>query len=97
MSPRPRSSILRAEKHRTPPQHETPRKTSTIGWRLMFVPYGADQVKVLDTHLLPTAEDGQRLAATYNALEWETHLALGADALIALGRRGAFVLEPVTR
>jgi len=46
---------------------------------------------------LPNAVEAQRIAESYNKLDWETHVALGSDRMIALGRKGAFILEPVTR
>lgn len=71
-------------------------RTSTQRWMLSFVPEGAETPKVLHRHL-DTAEAGCKLADTFNRLEWQEHVGLGRDGLIALGRTGSFILEPVAR
>jgi len=59
------------------------------------VPLGTDRRTVLH-HDLATGEAGQRLADTYNGLQWQEHRALGAEALVATGRLGTFILQPGT-
>ena len=86
----------REEEPDPPPLSDTPVRTSTSGWRLTFVPFGADFHQTLAARL-KTADEGVQLAAMYNSLEWETHQGLGTDAMVAVGRKGSFVLKPVLR
>ena len=72
------------------------RRGSISHWRLTFVPFGSTPTKILDARLA-TAQDGERMADLYNRLDWQEHVGLGADALIAVPRAGAFILEPVAR
>ena len=59
------------------------------------MPIGGAEPTLLDR--LPTADAGQKLAEVHNRLDWMTHDALGSEALIAMGRKGSFILEPVSR
>jgi len=78
-----------------PPNRIAPPPRPSKAWTLWFVPAGNREPQELDR--VPTAADGQKLAETYNRLDWMAHQSLGADALIASGRRGTFILEPITR
>lgn len=69
--------------------------TTVRRWSLWFVPIGREEPTLLDR--LPTADAGQKLAEAHNRLDWMTHDALGSEALIAMGRKGSFILEPITR
>lgn len=62
----------------------------------MFIPLGTEQPTTLQG-ALKTADDGVHVAETYNKLEWEVHQGLGADSMIAVGRKGSFILAPVMR
>ena len=85
-----------ARRTRGPALRSSPGVRSSTTWRLTFVPRGSETPKRLDSGL-PTAEVGMKIAEAFNQLDWEPHEGLGHDALLALGRTGAFVLEPVTR
>lgn len=69
--------------------------TTAARWALWFVPFGREESTLLDR--LSTADAGQKLAEVHNRLDWMTHDALGSDALIAMGRKGSFILEPILR
>ena len=71
-------------------------RRSTSHWTLTFVPFGPTPMRVLDGRLA-TAQDGEKLAEIYNRLDWHEHVGLGADALVAVPRSGAFILQPVMR
>ncbi len=64
-------------------------------WTLYFVPFGTEEPYLLDR--VSTSEEGIRLAEAHNRLDWTEHDVLGADKLIANGRKGAFILEPELR
>jgi hypothetical protein len=87
-----------------PPRRRDGHKAATIppppvttvgGWSLWYIPYGAEDPKLLDR--FSTADAGMKVADAHNRLDWTSHDALGSDALIATGRKGSFILEPMTR
>lgn len=77
---------------RKPDPAPPPPTVSVVRWELWFVPSGPEEPKILEH--TRTADEGQKLAEVYNRLDWEEHASLGAGALLALGRKGTFILEP---
>ena len=80
----------------SPPSAPPGAKRSIVGWRLTWVPFGAERPTTLAT-ALATADAGEQVAERYNRLDWQEHVGLGADALIAVPRAGAFILQPMAR